>query len=357
MTGAPTTGDRAASVRVAAVQDSPVFLDRAATLDKVDELTDRAADTGAQLIVFPEAFVPGPPIGIDALPFTRDAEWHALLMRESVTVPGPACERLAAAARRAGVVLVIGVDEREPHGGTIYNTVLTFGPDGSLLGRHRKLMPTHGERLVWGMGDGSDLRVLDTPAGRLATLICWENYMPLARFHLYAQGPQIWLAPTLATAEFWVPSMRHIAREAGCFAIGVAPVMHLDWLPHALPDSEPLREYAQQSDGWLLDGYSVIVDPTSKVLAGPLVRERGILTADLDLSALPARKRLFDATGHYSRPDVFRLTVDDRPKPAVSTLSQGTSGEITPAPLNGQTIEVRGRFQPPIEPAGVPLNQ
>ena len=163
--------------------------------------------------------------------------------------------------------------------------------------------------------------------------------MPLARFHLYAQGPQIWLAPTLATAEFWVASMRPIAREAGCFAVGVAPVMHPDWLPDTLPDNEPLLKDAQeQGDGWLLDGYSVIVDPTGQVLAGPLVRERGILTADLDLSALPARKRLFDATGHYNRPDVFRLTVDDRPKPAVSVLSQATSGEPIEASLDGQTI-------------------
>jgi nitrilase len=323
MTDAQAAAERAGSVRVAAVQDSPIFLDRAATLDLVDELTLRAADTGAQLVVFPEAFVPGPPVWIDALPVGGDAEWHALLMRESVTVPGPACDRLAAAARRAGVVLAIGVDEREQHGGTVYNTVLTFGPDGSLLGRHRKLMPTHGERLVWGMGDGSDLHVMDTPAGRLAALICWENYMPLARFHLYAQGPQIWLAPTLATTDSWVASMRHIAREAGCFAIGVAPVMHPDWLPDTIPDKEPLRKDAEeQGDGWLLDGYSVIVDPTSRVLAGPLVRERGILTADLDLGTLAARKRLFDATGHYGRPDVFHLTVDDRPKPGISTLSQ-----------------------------------
>jgi nitrilase len=308
------------TVRVAAVQDSPVLLDRAATLERVDELTDQAANLGAKLVVFPEAFVPGPPVWIDALPVGEDADWHALLMRESVTVPGPACERLAAAAKRTGVVLVIGIDERESHGGTVYNTVLTFGPDGSLLGRHRKLMPTHGERLVWGMGDGSDLVVLDTPVGRLASLICWENYMPLARFHLYSQGPEIWLAPTLATWEIWIPTMRHIAREGGCFVVGVGPVMHPDWLPDALPDDQPLRNFAQEeSDGWLLDGYSVVVDPTGKVLAGPLVRERGILIADLDLGILPARKRLFDATGHYNRPDVFRLEVDDRPKPAVVT--------------------------------------
>jgi len=332
--------DRSDTVRVAAVQDCPVFLDRAATLDQVDELTDQAAGLGAQLAVFPEAFVPGPPVWIDALPVGEDAEWHTLLMRESVTIPGPACERLAAAARRAGLVLVVGVDEREPHGGTVYNTVLTFGPDGSLLGRHRKLIPTHGERLVWGMGDGSDLRVLDTPAGRLASLICWENYMPLARFHLYAQGPQIWLAPTLATTDSWVASMRHIAREAGCFAVGVAPVMQPDWLPDTLPDTEPLRQDAREhGDGWLLDGYSVIVDPTSKVLAGPLVHERGILTADLDLSILPARKRLFDAAGHYNRPDVFRLIVDDRAKPTVTILSQGASNDMTTAPLPHLAIE------------------
>jgi nitrilase len=306
-----------ASVRVAVVQDSPVLLDRAATLDQVDELTTQAAKEGARLVAFPEAFVPGPPVWIDALPVGDDEEWHALLMRESVTVPGPACDRLAEAARRARAVLVVPVNEREEHGGTVYNTVLTFGPDGSLLGRHRKLIPTHGERLVWGMGDGSDLRAIDTPAGRLATLICWENYMPLARFHLYSQGPEIWIAPTLATAEFWIATMRHIAREGCCFVLGAAPVMHPDWLPDSLPDTTALREDAASFDGWLLEGYSAIVAPTGEILAGPLVRERGILLADLELGSLPGRKRLFDATGHYNRPDVFRLSVDDRPKPAV----------------------------------------
>jgi nitrilase len=324
------TGKR--SVRVAAVQNCPVLLERDATVELVEQLTAEAAGQGAELVVFPEAFVPGPPVWIDALPVGEDAEWHAMLLRESVTVPGPDCDRLAAAARRGGVVLVVGIDEREDHGGTIYNTVLTFGPDGSLLGRHRKLIPTHAERLVWGMGDGSDLQVLDTPAGRLASLICWENYMPLARFHLYAQGPEIWLAPTLACWEVWIPTMRHIARESGCFTVGVAPVMHPDWLPATIPDPEPLRKDAEQFDGWLLDGYSVIVDPTGEVVAGPLVRERGILIADLDLDSLPARKRLFDAAGHYNRPDVFQLTVDDRPKPAVTVRSRGSSVRPSPVP-------------------------
>jgi nitrilase len=307
------------NVRVAAVQDCPVLLDCDTTLDVVDQRSDEAAAQGARLIAFPEAFVPGPPVWVDALPVSADAEWHALLMRESVTVPGPVCERLAQAARRTRAVLVVGVNEREPYGGTIYNTVLTFGPDGSLLHRHRKLMPTQGERLVWGMGDGSDLRVIDTPAGRLASLICWENYMPLARFHLYAQGPELWLAPTLATWECWIPTMRHIAREGVCFVIGVAPVMHTDWLPDSIPDPELLRREAEQFDGWLLEGYSVIVDSTGDVVAGPLVRERGILIADLELDTLSVRKRLFDPVGHYNRPDVFRLEVDDRPKPAVVT--------------------------------------
>ena len=253
------------NVRVAAVRSLPVLLDTGATLNLVDELTDRARSQGADLVIFPEAFVPGPPVWVDGLPVSDDAEWHARLMRESVTVPGAACDRLAAAARSAAVVLMIGVNERDLPGGTVYNTVLTFRPDWGAPGRHRKLMPTQGERLVWGMGDGSDLRVTDTPVGRIASLICWENYMPLARFHLYAQGPQLWVAPTLATWEIWIPSMRHIARESGCFVIGVAPVMKPDWLPDTIPDPEPLRRQAEQFDGWLLEGYSVIVDASGGV--------------------------------------------------------------------------------------------
>ncbi len=190
---------------------------------------------------------------VDALRVSGDAEWYALLMGESVMVPGSGCDRFAEAARSAGVVLVVGVNERERHGGTIYNTVLTFGSDGSLLGRHRKLMPTQGERLVWGMGDGSDLRVFGTPVGRLASLICWENYMPLARVHLYAQSPQIWL----------------------------------------------------------------------------------------DLDTLGARKRLFDAAGHYNRPDVFRLEVDDRPKPPVVTRSRMTRATPSSARRRRFTKAVR----------------
>jgi nitrilase len=214
----------------------------------------------------------------------------------------------------------MGVNEREERGGTIYNTLLYFGPGGRLLGKHRKLMPTHAERLVWGMGDGSDLTVHQTAIGRLGGLICWENFMPLARFAVYAQGVEIWVAPTLATHEPWVASMRHIAREGVCHVIGVAPAARFSDVPDSVPDRERLWRGDEPRGDWMLDGYSVIVDPSGTVLAGPLVREEGILYADLDLDAARARRRLFDPVGHYNRPDVFRLTVDDRPKPHLVSL-------------------------------------
>jgi predicted amidohydrolase len=210
-------------VKVAAVQAAPVFLDLEASLQKALALIEKAAAEGARLAVFPEAFLPAWPVWVDeALP-GEDAAWHLRLLEQSVVVPGPVTARLGAAARAAGLHLVMGVDEREEHGGTIYNTLLYFDPDGRLLGKHRKLMPTHAERLVWGMGDGSDLIVHQTAVGRVGGLICWENYMPLARFAVYAQGIDIWVAPTLATHEPWVATMRHIAREGVCHVIGVAP--------------------------------------------------------------------------------------------------------------------------------------
>jgi nitrilase len=310
-------------VKVAAVQAAPVFLDLEASLQKALALIEKAAADGARLVVFPEAFLPAWPAWVDeALP-GEDAAWHLRLLEQSVVVPGPVTDRLGAAARAAGVQLVMGVNEREPHGGTIYNTVLYFGDDGRLLGRHRKLVPTHAERLVWGMGDGSDLDVHPTPVGRVGGLICWENYMPLARFALYAKGVEIWVAPTLATHDFWVASMRHIAREGVCHVIGVAPAARFSEVPDSVPDRGRLWRGVEPHGDWMLDGYSVIVDPTGTVLAGPLVRDEGILLATLDLDAARARRRWFDPVGHYNRPDVFRLVVDDRPKPHLVSLARG----------------------------------
>jgi nitrilase len=325
-------------VEVAAVQAAPVFLDLEASLQKALALIEKAAAGGARLVVFPEAFLPAWPAWVDEVLPGEDAAWHLRLLEQSVVVPGPVTDRLGAAARAAGVHLVMGVNEREPHGGTVYNTILYVGDDGRLLGRHRKLVPTHAERLVWGMGDGSDLAVHPTPVGRVGGLICWENYMPLARFALYAQGVDIWVAPTLATHEFWVASMRHIAREGVCHVIGVAPAARFSEVPASVPDRERLWRGVEPHGDWMLDGYSVIVDPTGTVLAGPLVREEGILFATLDLDAARARRRLFDPVGHYNRPDVFRLVVDDRPKPHLVSLAaagRDRSASGTPPPEPG----------------------
>jgi nitrilase len=308
-------------VKVAAVQAAPVFLDLEASLQKSLALIEKAAAEGARLVVFPEAFLPAWPVWVDEVLPGEDAAWHLRLREQSVVVPGPVSARLGAAARAAGLHLVMGVDEREEHGGTIYNTLLYFDPDGRLLGRHRKLMPTHAERLVWGMGDGFDLTVHQTAVGRVGGLICWENYMPLARFAVYAQGVDIWVAPTLATHEPWVATMRHIAREGVCHVIGVAPAARFSEVPASVPDRERLWRGAEPHGDWMLDGYSVIVDPAGTVLAGPLVHEEGILYATLDLDAARARRRLFDPVGHYNRPDVFRLVVDDRPKPPLVSMS------------------------------------
>jgi nitrilase len=227
------------TVKIAAVQAAYVLMDRQATLAKAIDLLEKAAADGAGIVVFPEVFIPGTPIWIDsARIWDGDDDWYARLVDQAVVVPGPVTKALGAAARATGAYVVIGVDERDPHGSTIYNTTLYFGPDGSLLGRHRKLMPTGSERTVWGMGDGSTLPVIDTPYGRLSGLTCWENFMPLTRFHLYAQGVHIWTAPTLATGDGWVASMTHIAREGRCYVIGVNPCVHIDQIPADFPHRE-----------------------------------------------------------------------------------------------------------------------
>ena len=239
-------------------------------------------------------------------------------------MPGPVTDAFGAAVRRTKVYAVIGVEEREPHGGSIYNTTLYFGPDGALLGKHRKLVPTGSERTVWAMGDGSTLPVIDTPYGRLSGLICWENYMPLARFYLYAQGVDIWAAPTLATGDGWIASMRHIAREARCYVIGTNPCVHVDQIPESFPDRDLVWPAREGSDGWVDAGNSVIVSPLGEVLAGPARHEETILTAEIDLAAIHSARHHFDPVGHYDRPDIFRLTVDTQPRPAVITASDGS---------------------------------
>jgi nitrilase len=309
------------TVKVAAVQAAYVLMDQQATLAKAVDLLEKAAAGGAGIVVFPEVFIPGTPIWIDSgRIWDGDGDWYARLVDQAVVVPGPVTQALGAAAKATGTFLVIGVDEREPHGATIYNTTLYFGPDGTLLGKHRKLMPTGSERTVWGMGDGSTLPVIDTPYGRLSGLTCWENFMPLARFHLYAQGVHIWTAPTLAQGDGWVATMTHIAREGRCYVIGVNPCVHVDQIPADFPHRDRIWPVEQQSE-WVEPGNTVIVDPTGKILAGPARHEETILTADIDLDQVHAARRYFDPVGHYHRPDIFQLSVDTRPRSAVTTIA------------------------------------
>jgi nitrilase len=249
-----------------------------------------------------------------------------MLAENAVVIPSAAADRLGGIAREHAVWLVVGVEEREPHGGTIYNIVLYFSPEGTLVERRRKLVPTGAERTVWGMGDGSTLRVFDTPLGRLGGLICWENYMPLARFHMYAQGVDIWLAPTLASGDAWIATMRHIARENRMFVVSVNPVLHADQVPDGFPQRELLvsAAYRELNGDWLDQGNTVVVGPSGDVIAGPVREREETLIVDLDLGEVLSERRHLDPVGHYSRPDVFCLCVDTSPRPAVVETTGAT---------------------------------
>jgi nitrilase len=302
-------------VRVAMVQAAPVAFDRDATLEKTRELIAQAAARGAQLIVFPEAFVSGYPRGLDfgVRVGSRTPAGRELFRRyweSSVDVPGPAVDFISAAVRQAGAHVAIGVIERDR--GTLYCSVLFLAPDGTLLGKHRKLMPTAGERLVWGFGDGSTMPVLETPIGRLGAVICWENYMPLLRMHMYAQGIQLYCAPTADDRETWLPTLRHIALEGRCFVLGCNQFARRCDYPADYP---VLQE--EDPETIMSRGGSCIIDPLGRVLAGPLFDAPGILTADLDLDEIARGKFDFDVAGHYARPDVFRLVVNEAAAPPV----------------------------------------
>jgi nitrilase len=309
---------------VAAVQAAYVLMDREKTTCKVEELIGSAAAMGARLIVFPEVFIPGTPIWIDSAPiWDGDEAWFARLVDQAVVVPGPTTDRIGAAAREAGAYVAVGVDEREEYGSTIYNTILYFGPDGKIIEKHRKLMPTGSERTVWGMGDGSTLNVVPTELGRVGGLICWENYMPLARFHLYAQGVEVWLAPTLARGDGWIATMRHIAREGRVWVVGVNPCVRVDQIPTDFPNRDHVWRVMDPDEAeWVEPGNSVICNPNGEIVAGPLRYEEGILTTEVDLTRVKETRRLFDAAGHYNRPDIFQLTVDTRQRRAVTLISE-----------------------------------
>jgi len=290
-------------VRVACAQVEPVVFDRDATLDKLESVAADVAAKGAQLVLFPETFVPVYPSSrwAHALAVSGKGgkELWARLARASVTVPSAETDRIGAIAKQHALVVAVGVNELD--GGTLYNTLLVFTPDGELALRHRKLMPTNHERLVWGLGDGSGLETIDTGLGRVGGLICWENFMPLARAALYESGLDIYLAPTADDSESWHDSVRHIAREARAFVLSCCVYQRAS----SYPDDVPIAE----GPDLLGRGGSAIVGPNGEYLAGPLWDEEGILVADLDPDLLFAERQRFDAAGHYSRPDVLRLLV------------------------------------------------
>jgi nitrilase len=300
-------------IKVACVQAEPVILKRDATIEKIAALTAEAAAAGARLIVFPETFVPAYPSSRWAKALAgwadpRAKAAFAALARESVEVPGPAADRLGEIAREHEVWLVTGVNEIDPERpGTLYNALLYHAPDGSLALHHRKLVPTNHERLVWGQGDGRGLRAIATPIGRLGGLICWENYMPLARFSLYDSGVEIYVASTADDGEPWQATLVHIARESRAFVVAPGHFQRAA----SYPDDFPLRDELAGA-GILGRGGSAILGPDGAYLAGPLFDEEAILYADLDPERLREERQRFDPAGHYHRPDVFRLKVRTR---------------------------------------------
>ncbi len=303
-------------VRAAVVQAAPVAFQRERSLEKVGALTKDVARQGAKLVVFPEAFISAYPRGLSfgAVVGSRTPEGREEYRRyweSAVDVPGPAVDTLAEIAEQTQVYLVIGVIERE--GGTLYCTVLFFAPDGRYLGKHRKLMPTASERLVWGFGDGSTLPVFETEIGRLGAVICWENYMPLLRMAMYAKGIQLYCAPTADGRDTWIATMQHIALEGRCFVLSCNQFARRSDYPENYP-----TPFGDEPETVLSRGGSCIINPLGQIIAGPNFTEECILTADLAMDEIARGKYDFDVVGHYARPDIFRLHVNEQPTLVVS---------------------------------------
>ena len=308
-------------VKVAVVQASPILFNCGATVEKAIQLIAEASENNSKFILFPEAFIPAYPRGLSFGTVVGDRKPEGRLTWErywanSVDIPGPVTDRLGDAAREADAYLAMGVIERDSQfsRGTLYCTILYFGPDGKLLGKHRKTMPTGAERLIWGAGDGSTLTVIKTEYGVIGGLICWENYMPLARVSMYGKGVEIYIAPTADSRERWQSTLRHIAMEGRCFVLGCNQYVTKSMYPSDLEGIEDLAELPEE----LCRGGSVIISPLGEVMEGPLYDKEGILYTELDLAQVVRSRYDFDAVGHYSRPDIFQLHVDERPKPPVN---------------------------------------
>ncbi|MGH7912262.1 MAG: carbon-nitrogen hydrolase family protein [Candidatus Dormibacteraceae bacterium] len=308
----------AGTTRVAVAQVGSRLFDAAGTLERLRRMLADAARQEVTFLVFPEAFVGGYPKGLDfgARVGSRSPEGredYARYAASAITIPGPETEEIAALVAEAGMTVVVGVIERDQ--GTLYCSAIYFAADGSLIGKHRKLVPTAMERLIWGQGDGSTLEVFESPAGRFAATICWENYMPQFRLATYQQGVQLWCAPTVDDREIWQSTMRHIAYEGRCFVLSACQYLTRADCPE---DYDCVQGNDPQTA--LIRGGSVIVSPLGEVLAGPVYGEESLLVADIDLTDQARGKYDLDVVGHYGRPDIFELSVDVRPRSAVTTL-------------------------------------
>ncbi len=298
------------TIRVAAAQVTPIFLDKTNTIKKACEVIIEAGKHGAKLIVFPEAFVSGYPDWVWLIPNNKGAILNKLyveLIDNSISVPDELTAQLCNAAKKAKVFVSIGINERnsEASNSTLYNSILSINSDGEIVGTHRKLMPTGGERLVYSQGDGSTLNVYKTEYGKVGGLICWENYMPLARQAVYNKGTQILITPTWDKSDNWLTSLKHIAREGGVFLINCCTPLRLA----DIPDKYEFKELYPEGRDWINTGNSCILNPKGEIIAGPVKEKEEIIYADIDLSQITEAKRLFDVAGHYSRLDVFEFKV------------------------------------------------
>ena len=299
--------------KIAVVQTPPVFLDRERTIEKAVTLVEEVAAEGVDLVVFPETFIPGYPIWMWRLRPGADMsltnELYGRLFENAVDLETDDLAPLRSAAEKHSITIVCGMNERDGvvSRGTLYNTVVVIGSDGSIVNRHRKLMPTNPERMVHGFGDASGLRVIDTPAGRIGTLLCWENYMPLARYALYAQGVEIYIAPTYDSGDAWIGTLQHIAREGRCWVVGSGFVMRASDIPDDFPEK---AELFPDPDTWVNPGDSLVIGPDGKTAEGPMRQEVGVLFAEIDTKAVGVARRSLDVAGHYSRPDIFELRVN-----------------------------------------------
>jgi len=296
--------------KIAAAQLSPVFLNKDKTVDKACKAILEAGGNGAELIVFPEAFIPGYPDWVWLIPNSKASDLNKLyikLVENSMSIPDDITAKLCKAAKSAKINVVIGMHEinSETSSASLYNSLLFIDNKGEILGKHRKLIPTGGERLIWAQGDGRTLKAYDTSVGKLSGLMCWENYMPLARNAVYENGTQILASPTWDKSPNWLNSMQHIAREGGLFVISTCMALKVE----DIPDEYEFKKLYPDGREWINTGNSCIISPNGKILAGPLESKEDILYADIDLQDIVAAKRMFDVVGHYSRPDVFSFSL------------------------------------------------